>query len=61
MDYSKAKAFCPITLTSFLFKEMEKVVLKHLEVASKVHDRLSVNQPALHKGSSCVLDMVDEI
>ncbi len=41
-DYSKAQAFCPITLTSFLFMAMEKVVLKHLEVAFRVHDSLNV-------------------
>ncbi len=43
---------------------MEKVVLKHLEVAHRVHDRLNVNQHAFHKGSSCdsaLLHVVDEI
>ena len=64
LDYSKAKAFHPITFTSFLFKAMEKMMLKHLEVAHRVHDRLNVNQHAFHKGSSCdsaLSDMVDEI
>ncbi len=43
---------------------MEKVVLKHLEVANRVDDRLNVNHHAFHRGSSCdsaLLDMVDEI
>ncbi len=64
LDYSKAKAFRLITLTSFLFKAMEKVVLKHLEVSHRVHDRLNVNQHAFYKGASCdsaLLNMVDEI
>ncbi len=30
-DYFEAKSFRPITLTSFVFKAMEKVVLSHLE------------------------------
>ena len=63
-DYSKSKAFRPITLTSFLFKTMERVVLRHLETAHNVHDRLKVNQHAFRKGSSCnsaLSDMVDGI
>ncbi len=30
-DYPKAKSFCLITLTSFIFKTLERVVLDHLE------------------------------
>ncbi len=40
------------------------MVLKHLEVAHRVHDRLNVNQHAFRKGSSsnsALSDMVDEI
>ncbi len=61
-DYSKSKAFRLITLTSFLFKTMERVVLRHLESAHNVHDRLNVNHHAFRKGSSCdsaLSDMVD--
>ncbi len=63
-DYSKSKAFHPITLTSFLFKTMERAVLRHLETAHNVHNRLNVNQHAFRKGSSCdsaLSDMVDGI
>ncbi len=63
-DYTRAKSFCPITLTSFVFKTLERVVLNHLEDVYNIHSRLNINQHAFHKGSSCnsaLLDMVDKI
>ncbi len=63
-DYSKSKTFRLITLTSFLFQTMGRVVLRHLETAHNVHDRLNVNRHAFQKGLSCdsaLSDMVDGI
>ncbi len=63
-DYTKAKSFCPITLTSHVFKTMEKVILNHLENVCDIHKKLKVNQHSFCKGSSCnsaLSDMVDEI
>ncbi len=63
-DYTKAKSFRPITLTSHVFKTIEKVILNHLENVYDIHNKLNVNQHAFCKGSSCdsaLSDMVDEI
>ncbi len=63
-DYTKAKSFRPITLTSHVFKTMEKVILNHLVNVYDIHEKLNVNQHTFHKGSSCdsaLSDMVNEI
>ncbi len=63
-DYTKAKSFCPITLSSFIFKTLERVVLVHLEETYDVYNKLNKNQHAFRKGSSCdsaLSDMVDEL
>ncbi len=39
-DYTKAKSFCPITLTSHVFKTMDKVILNHLENVYEIHSKL---------------------
>ncbi len=62
-DYAKAKSFSPITLTSFIFKTLERVVLEHLEEEG-IYEKLHINQHAFCKGSSCdsaLLGMVDKI
>ena len=43
-DYTKAKSFCPSTLTSHVFKTMEKVILNHLENVYDIHTKVNVNQ-----------------
>ncbi len=63
-DYSKAKVFRPITLSSFIFKMMERVVLNYLEVEQAIYSKLNTNQHAFRKGSSCdsaLSSMVNEI
>ncbi len=63
-DYSKAKAFRPIILSSFIFKAMERVVLNHLEVDQDICSKLNINQHAPRKGSSCdsaLSSMVNEL
>ncbi len=63
-DYTEAKSFCPITLSSFIFKALERVVLVHLEETYDVYNKLNMNQHAFRKGSSCdsaLSDMVDEL
>ncbi len=57
-------SFRPITLTSFVFKTLEQVVLGYFEDTYNVYDRRNVNQHAFWISSSCDLalsDMVDEI
>ena len=63
-DYTKAKSFRPISLTSFLFKGLERVVLWHLEETTLLENPLSKNQHAYRKGYSCesaLSSMVDMI
>ncbi len=62
--YTKTKSFHPITLTSHMFKTMEKVISNNLENVYDIHNKLNFNQHAFHKGSGCdsaLSDMVDEI
>ena len=51
-DYSKVKSFRPISLTSFLFKGMEKVVQWTLEEDTLRKNPLSENQHAFRRGYS---------
>ena len=63
-DYRKAKSFRPISLTSFLFKTLERVVLWELEATTLRGNPLSRNQHAFRRGSStesALSDMVDQI
>jgi len=63
-DYSKAKSFRPISLTSFLFKALERIILAEVEDSYLSVQPLHRDQHAFHKGSSCdsaLSDMVDEI
>ena len=62
-DYSSPRSFRPISLTSFLFKGMERVVAWHLEEVGVV-DSLSPHQHAFRKGKStatCLSEVVDII
>jgi ribonuclease HI len=52
-DYSTAKAFRPISLTSFLFKGLERVVLNEMEMEYLKDNKINHNQHAFRKGSSC--------
>jgi ribonuclease HI len=47
-DYCLARSFRPISLTSFLFKTLEKLVMSHIESAFTLHP----NQHAFRKGRS---------
>ena len=64
-DYSNPRAFRPISLTSFLFKGMERVVCWHLEEVGVV-DRLSAHQHAFRKNHSTdtvlseVVDIIEQ-
>jgi ribonuclease HI len=63
-DYSKAKSFRPISLTSFLFKGLERVVLNEMEREYLSVNPINQNQHAFRKGSSCdsaLSSMVNEI
>ena len=62
-DYSSPRSFRPISLTSFLFKGMERVVAWHLEELGVI-DKLSPHQHAFRKGKStdtCLSEVVDRI
>ena len=63
-DYGKAKSFRPISLTPFLFKTLERVVLWELEGTTLRDHPLSRSQHAFRKGSStesALSGMVDTI
>lgn len=63
-DYSNVRAFRPITLTSFLFKTLEKVVLWEIEQTVLTADPVSKHQHAFKKGYSCdsaLSEFVDDI
>ncbi len=45
-DYSTAKAFRPITLSSFIFKTMERVILNFLKSEIDIYGKLHKNQYA---------------
>jgi ribonuclease HI len=51
-DYSNPRSFRPISLTSFLFKTLERLVLWHLEDTSLKHSPLNKNQHAFRKDHS---------
>ena len=60
-DYSSPRSFRPISLTSFLFKGMERVVGWYLEEFGVI-DHLSARQHAFRKGKStttCLSEVVD--
>ena len=64
VDYSKPKAFRPISLTSILFKVLERIALNEIENTHLTIKPLNKNQHAYRKGSSCdsaLSDMVDDI
>ena len=52
-DYSVPKAYRPVSLTSTIFKVMERVVLAHLESTTLKDYPLHKKQHAFRKGSSC--------
>ena len=63
-DYGKPKSFRPISLTSFLFKTLEKVVLNQVLATSLVINPVNKDQHAFRSGSSCdsaLSDMCDDI
>ena len=63
-DYGQPKSFRPISLTSFLFKTLERVILWELEETSLRDYPMSRNQHAFRKGSgteSALSDMVNQI
>ena len=51
-DYSKPKSFRTITLSSVFLKWMERVILWHMEVDLKIHNKLSKKQYGFKRGSS---------
>ena len=52
-DYSLPKSFRPISLTSCIFKVLERVILNELDLSTFTHNPLSRDQHAFRKGSSC--------
>ncbi len=63
-DYSRAKAFRPITLSSFIFKAMERIILNFLKSKIDIYGKLRKDQHAFWKESSCDLAlslMVNEL
>ena len=63
-DYSLAKSFRPISLTSFMLKSLERVVEKHIRVGVLPRSPLSRNQHAYQSGKSCesaLHDLVSKI
>jgi hypothetical protein len=52
-DYSKAKSFRPISLSSFLLKALERVVLNEVEREYLEINPINPNQHGFCKGSSC--------
>ncbi len=63
-DYSRPKAFRPISLSSYFLKAMERLVLWELEDTVLKSNPLSKDQHAFRKGSStdsALSDMVDNI
>ncbi len=62
--YEEAKSFRPISLTSFMFKTLERVVLNEIEEKYLTKNPINRNQHAFRKGSSCdsaLSDMVNDI
>src|SRR5210317_983183 len=62
--YDIPKAFRPISLTSFLFKTLERIMLMQIESTALRENPLNQNQHAFRKGSSCdsaLSSMVDDV
>ncbi len=63
-DYTTPRAFRPITLSTFLIKGMERLILWHLNDTVLKDNPLSGNQHAFRKGKStetCLSNMVEYI
>ena len=63
-DYTLAKSFRPISLTSFIWKGLERIVSWHLETTTLVENPISKYQHAFTKNHSCesaLSSMVDSI
>lgn len=63
-DYSKVKSFRPISLTSYLFKGLERVILDEIEREYLSVNPVNANQHGFRKGSGCdsaLSSMVNEI
>ena len=63
-DYSKAKSFRIITLTSNFLKTLETLVLWHMKDDLKIEETMTKNQYGFKKGSSCdaaLLKLIDKI
>ena len=63
-DYSEPKSFRPISLITFLFKALEKVVLWQIQNTALKRYPFSKNQHAFRKGYSCqtaISDLVDSL
>jgi hypothetical protein len=52
LDYTKSKAYCPISLLSFLLKTMKKLVDRHIRDGVLTIHPLHRNQHAYQKGKS---------
>jgi hypothetical protein len=52
-SYAEAKAFRPISLSSFLLKVMEKLLEKHLREICLIERPLHLNQHTHQSGRSC--------
>jgi hypothetical protein len=51
-NYTKAKAYCPINLSAFLLKTMEKLVDRHIRGSALIEYPLRRNQRAYQRGKS---------
>ena len=63
-DYSEPKSFRPISLTTFLLKTLEKLVLWEIQNTALKEFPLSKQQHAFRTGYSCqtaISDLVDSI
>jgi len=63
-DYTAPKSFRPISLTSFMLKAMERVVMWELERVTLKEHPLNPAQHGFRKGSSCesaIMDLVNDI
>ena len=63
-DYTSARSYRPISLVSFLFKALERVVLWHLEENVLSINQLSPDQHAFRKNFSCetaLSDFTDDV
>ena len=63
-DYSNVKSWRPISLTSFFFKTLEKILLWHMESHSLKISPISKNQHGFRRGMSadtCLSTLVDGI